>query len=673
MTVTGVSAKVQRSGGIELAEEPAFISVIAPVRNEAASIGATLRQVLDQEYPADAFEVLVADGRSTDASCDIVRSLQSRYFNLRLLDNPGQLSSAGRNRAIQSAQGDLVVVIDGHCELPDRLYLKKLAAAFRRSNADCIGRPQPLDISRATPLQRAIARGRACWLGHHPDSSIYSSGEGFVAPQSVAVAYRREVFDRVGLFDEAFDACEDVEFNHRVDRAGLRCFFTPAVAVRYQPRANLAGLFRQMMRYGRGRVRLWRKHPETFTWTGFVPAFFLLGLLAGPLLGLISPWLALTYAATLGLYAFLVAIASLSIACQERSPRVLAWLPLVFPTIHLGAGAGQVLEWLFPATSRGTRADTARAPLRVAVRQSPEPDQRILNALTIDVEDYFHVANLEKCVRRYDWGGLESRIVESTQQILDLLEQTETRGTFYILGWVAERHPELVRAIRSGGHEIGCHGYWHRIVYQQSPEQFRDDLRLARQVLQDILGEPVVSYRAPCFSITQRNLWAFDVLIDEGFQYDSSVYPTFHHRYGLAGSPLGPHRVVRPGGSLLELPLSVYRCCGYPLPVGGGGYLRLYPYRFTRHGLRAVNERGRPAVVYLHPWELDADQPRLKPGPLSSFRHYVNLHRTRSRLRKLLRDFPLGTVSEVVASVEEQGKLWTWDMKQDAEIDRPAA
>jgi succinoglycan biosynthesis protein ExoA len=183
-------------------------------------------------------------------------------------------------------------------------------------------------------------------LGHHPDSHIYSSAEGFVRPQSVAVAYRRTVFGAVGMFDESFDACEDVEFNHRLDKAGFRCFFTPRVAVRYFPRGSLGGLFQQMVRYGRGRVRLLRKHPDTFTLPGFVPALFLLGLLSGPLLALFSKWLAIAYLAGVAIYVTTVLLASLAIVLRARSPRLLPWLPPVFGAIHCGAGAGILLEFL---------------------------------------------------------------------------------------------------------------------------------------------------------------------------------------------------------------------------------------------------------------------------------------------------------------------------------------
>jgi succinoglycan biosynthesis protein ExoA len=201
-------------------------------------------------------------------------------------------------------------------------------------------------VSDATTVQKAIAAARSSRLGHHPDSHIYSSAEGFVRPQSVAVAYRRTVFGVVGMFDESFDACEDVEFNHRLDKAGFRCFFTPKVGVRYFPRNSLRGLFRQMIRYGRGRVRLLRKHPDTFTFTGFVPALFLLGLLFGPLLAVLGKWLAISYLAGLAIYATAVIFVSSVIALRHRSLRLLPWLPLVFGTIHCGAGAGILLELL---------------------------------------------------------------------------------------------------------------------------------------------------------------------------------------------------------------------------------------------------------------------------------------------------------------------------------------
>ncbi len=225
-----------------------FISVIVPVRNEEVFIEATLRQLLAQDYDADKFEILVADGRSTDRTRDIVAALQAHYPQITLLDNPGRLSSAGRNVAIEASRGDLIVLIDGHCEIDNIHYLADVADAFARSGAECLGRPQPLDVSGATPLQRAVAVARSSRLGHHPASDIYSGDERFVAPESVAVAYRREVFSVVGAFDETFDACEDVEFNHRLARAGMRCFFTPRVQVRYFPRSSLSGLFRQMMR-----------------------------------------------------------------------------------------------------------------------------------------------------------------------------------------------------------------------------------------------------------------------------------------------------------------------------------------------------------------------------------------------------------------------------------------
>jgi succinoglycan biosynthesis protein ExoA len=321
-----------------------FISVIVPVRNEAAFIGKTLRQLLDQNYDSDRFEILVADGQSTDGTREIVRELQASYAHLHLLDNPKRWSSSGRNLAIRAAQGDIIVIVDGHCEFDDANYLANLANAFEQSGADCVGRPQPLDISKASTLQRAIALARSSRLGHHPDSFIYSDVEQIVPPQSVAVAYRRSVFAAVGLFDETFDACEDVEFNHRVARAGLRCLLSPRIRLHYVPRSGLGSLFRQMARYGRGRVRLLRKHPETFSLAGFLPAAFLLGMVIGPAISWLSPWLVFAYAGCLGAYVLTVLLFSLSLAIRGRDWRLLPVLPLVFAAVHMGAGTGILQE-----------------------------------------------------------------------------------------------------------------------------------------------------------------------------------------------------------------------------------------------------------------------------------------------------------------------------------------
>jgi succinoglycan biosynthesis protein ExoA len=274
--------------------------------------------------------------------------------------------------AIRAAQGDILVVIDGHCQVDDPAYLIQLAHAFARSGADCVGRPQPLEVSGATIFQRAIALARSSRLGHHPDSWIYRDVEQYVPPESVAVAYRREIFEHIGLFDENFDACEDVELNHRVARAGMTCFFTPRLQVRYVPRNNLTGLFRQMVRYGRGRCRLLLKHSDTFSIPCLLPAVFLSGLAITPSFAWISPWLLAGYLGGLGVYMLTVLSISLVLAFRAARDirslrnfgRLVGWLPLVFATVHLGAGAGILQElaaqgwckirrtWGYPQTVR---------------------------------------------------------------------------------------------------------------------------------------------------------------------------------------------------------------------------------------------------------------------------------------------------------------------------------
>lgn len=345
-----------------------FVSVIVPVRNEEKFLHRVLDGLLTQNYPRDRFEVLVADGRSTDATREVVRAAAAEYDNVRLLDNPRIWSSAGRNAAVRAARGDVILLVDGHCEIDDPNYLQEVATAFAVSSADCLGRPQPLDTSEATTRQLAIAAARSSPLGHNPSSFIYSSHEGYVKPQSVAVAYRRSVFEIIGLFDETFDACEDVEFNHRVDLAGMRCYFTPRIGMRYHPRGTLLGLFRQMARYGRGRLRLLRKHRETFSVGCFVPAAFVFGLMVGPLLALLSPIFGLLYAGSVALYAVLVVLMSVLLAARQRRLSLLPWLPLAFLAIHAGAGWGILAEAVAGAVRRPAVSTTALPlpPLRRA-------------------------------------------------------------------------------------------------------------------------------------------------------------------------------------------------------------------------------------------------------------------------------------------------------------------
>jgi len=328
-----------------------FITVIVPVRNEERFLADTLRPLFDQDYDVGQYEILVIDGQSTDNTAGITRELQAEFPQLRLFENPKRLSSAARNVGIRAAQGEYVVIVDGHCELRSRTYLRDLVAAFERSGADCLGRPQPLEIFGASPVQKAIALARASRLGHNPGSHIYSERGGFVKPQSVAVAYRRSVFERVGLFDEGFDACEDVEFNSRVDAAGLTCYFAPELAVNYHPRETLAGLVYQMGRYGRGRARLAFKNPASITLPAMVPALFLTGLAVAFVLGLAAPVFAAVFCATALIYSGVVALAGLWLAARRRDAGLWPLFPAVFMAIHVGAGWG-VLSELVPGVWR---------------------------------------------------------------------------------------------------------------------------------------------------------------------------------------------------------------------------------------------------------------------------------------------------------------------------------
>jgi polysaccharide deacetylase family protein (PEP-CTERM system associated) len=276
----------------------------------------------------------------------------------------------------------------------------------------------------------------------------------------------------------------------------------------------------------------------------------------------------------------------------------------------------------------------------------------IVNIMTVDVEDYFQVSAFEEHVSRDQWDGFESRVCANTDRLLEIFEGVDTKATFFVLGWVAERFPALVQRISAAGHEIASHGYAHRLVYEQTPAEFRADLRSARDVIENASGKKVLGYRAPSYSITARSLWAYDVLIEEGYTYDASVYPIHHDRYGIPDAPRHPYRVSRESGSLWEMPGSTMPWAGQNFPIGGGGYFRILPYAWTRRGFLHVNHREtKPVMFYLHPWEIDPDQPRIRVSWASRFRHYRNLDKTENRLRRLVGEFKFEPAKSALSRV----------------------
>jgi polysaccharide deacetylase family protein (PEP-CTERM system associated) len=275
----------------------------------------------------------------------------------------------------------------------------------------------------------------------------------------------------------------------------------------------------------------------------------------------------------------------------------------------------------------------------------------VVNAFSVDVEDYFQVAALAPAISPGSWDERESRVERNTDRILHLLADRGVRGTFFVLGWIAERHASLIQRIRAAGHEIASHGYSHRLIYRQSPAEFRAETERCKHFLEDLIGHAVIGYRGASFSITRQSLWALDVLIDLGFQYDSSIFPIRHDRYGIPDASAEPGPVVAPSGrSLIEFPLAAASFGPLKIPVSGGGYFRLLPYGVTHLGLNRINQAGRPVPFYLHPWELDPEQPRVRVGALSRWRHYTNLHRCEGRLQRLLTDFKFDTLEAVLRS-----------------------
>ena len=270
--------------------------------------------------------------------------------------------------------------------------------------------------------------------------------------------------------------------------------------------------------------------------------------------------------------------------------------------------------------------------------------------MTVDVEDWFQVQAFAETLPRETWDGLERRVEANTDRILRLFADAKIVGTFFTLGWVAERHPALIRRIVAAGHELASHGYWHRLAYSQTPAEFLEDVAGARKILEDIGGVPVQGYRAPTFSMNQRNPWAFGALEQAGYRYSSSVYPIRHDLYGMPHAPRFPYRPG--GGTLIEIPMTTLRLGGRNLPCAGGGYFRLLPYAVFRAGLRRFNRKeAAPGLFYTHPWEIDAGQPVVAAAPaMAKFRHYLNIKHMPARLACLLRDFSWGRVDHVFAA-----------------------
>ncbi len=275
----------------------------------------------------------------------------------------------------------------------------------------------------------------------------------------------------------------------------------------------------------------------------------------------------------------------------------------------------------------------------------------IVNALSVDVEEYYHSLEFEAAVPASERQSLPSRVEENVDRVLALLGAHGVRATFFVVGKVAEAHPAMVRKIDGEGHEMACHSYLHEVVSRQRSEEFRADIRRAKALLEDLSGKPVVGYRAPNYSIGRSESWAYDILMEEGFRYDSGIYPIHHDRYGDPFAPRFPYEIRRNGHRrLIEFPIGTVRLLGVNLPIGGGGYFRLFPVNWIRLGIQTVNAReGQPIMFYFHPWELDPDQPRPPMPWTHRFRHYVGIEKTESKLSMLFRDFRFTTAAAVLS------------------------
>lgn len=275
---------------------------------------------------------------------------------------------------------------------------------------------------------------------------------------------------------------------------------------------------------------------------------------------------------------------------------------------------------------------------------------KIKNAFTIDVEDYFQVEAFSGVVDRAAWNTYECRVEHNTDIILDLLDTKDIKGTFFVLGWIAKKYPALVKKIVQQGHEIASHGMTHQLIYKQTPKIFKEETHESKILLEDLAQTKVLGYRAATYSITEKSLWALDILLEEGFKYDSSIFPIRHDRYGIPGMNPEIHKIKSPkGGSIIEFPISIVKANNLTIPIAGGGYFRLFPFFVSKWGLAKINKTGKPFVFYLHPWELDPGQPVMKGiSNFTKFRHYVNISKANEKLSKLISTFEFTTMKQVL-------------------------
>ncbi len=275
------------------------------------------------------------------------------------------------------------------------------------------------------------------------------------------------------------------------------------------------------------------------------------------------------------------------------------------------------------------------------------------NLLTVDVEDWFQVESQAETIKFSDWHKFKMRVLPNVMNLMALFEHYDVKATFFVLGWIAEKLPDLVGHIAGRGHEIASHGYAHRLAYTQTPAEFAEDIEQSLAAIRQTVDTDIIGYRAPSFSLSEKTPWAWEILARSGFTYDSSIFPVHHDTYGCPHLPRYPFRLELADGQIInEIPMTTWRILGYNFPAAGGGYLRLFPYWYTKRAIRAANRCGHPAIVYVHPWEIDPDQPRTRLSFLRRFRHYANLRTTADKLQRLLAEFRFGTIADFLASQE---------------------
>ena len=685
------------------------VSIVMPVRNEATFIEQSLAAVLTQDYPHDRMEVLIANGMSSDGTRDVIARLtKSHDITVTVLANPGKIVPTGMNIGIRQARGDIIVRVDGHAVI-QRDYVRLCVEFLTETGVDCVG--GIVESVGSSYVGKAIATAMSSAFG--VGGSVFRTASVSTKPALTDTVpfgvYRSEVFERIGLFNEQMVRHQDYEFSYRLRKAGGRIMLLPLAKAKYHVRTTLRSLWKQYWQYGIWKGRFIRAHPRSLKLRHLNPPLFVFALVVSVLLAIFSNPLAWTLGVSLGAYAIFISGALISLSIKGKF-KYIPIMPAVFACLHMSWGLG-IWKGLF--SSKGLKSkhkkpkkapggDSGKffvrkkfgqtiSPVRktthfettLATLQSgraKEPIEQIKqqrHIVTVQLEDYFHVAAFNQVIGEKQWRRFESRLESNVEAVCNLLREFNIKATFFALGWIGDMQPKIIQRIVSEGHEIASGGYLKQSVKGMTPPEFQDDLRRAKKALENAGANKIIGYRCPHKRLDESDLWIFDILAEERYLYDAShCLPLKSNKKRAYHGRVHKHQTRH--GLIWEIPMSAITLLGYNLPISGGNYLRQLPHFLMIRGFKKwCKDTEAPFVLYFHPWELDPDQPRVTSvGWTSRIRQYRNLDKMKWVLPIYFKQGQFQSISQHLnvaleypdkndLHLKEKGDSWELNLKKE--------